>query len=296
MMMKELTLEDKFVLNEIFVTSGKKHNEFDFMTLFSWHPGSQYFWYLNSKDQLVLYSKTFDRVLMPLGENTSVQDLKDEVDSFVQQGYCGKVVLADKEFVESNREELEKYFLVELDRNHFDYIHFSQNLAELNGRSFSKKRNLIAQFKKLYPNWSVRSFQAGDIDACQRLAKVWCEKRSDQEGLQNEFCALRRSLLYHQELDVQGTLLFVENELIAFSLWNILHEDMATVHFEKTNFDYKGASQALNQATAQQIWEKGVPYINREQDLGEEGLRKAKLSYLPDRFIEVYRLAPLEGK
>ena len=184
-------------------------------------------------------------------------------------------------------------FKFHCDRDGFDYIYRIDDLAELKGRKYQKKRNHLNRFRTLYPNWRVERLSHDNLEAVQAMAEQWYSVRQahDLQGNYDlEKTALCRLFAHFDTLQLEGLVLYDAEEVIAFTVGSFLSEDTVDVHFEKAREDVDGAYTAINQAFAQYLRDKypAVRYLDREEDMGLEGLRKAKLSYCPDHMVEKY--------
>ncbi|MDW7773522.1 MAG: phosphatidylglycerol lysyltransferase domain-containing protein [Desulfobulbaceae bacterium] len=173
---------------------------------------------------------------------------------------------------------------VEEDRNNFDYLYFRKDLAALTGRKFSRKRNQIKAFISTYSYEGRPLLEKYKEDAILILEK-WREGH-DNPG---DYAAAREALKYMEELQLCGGIYYAAGRPVAYSLGEELMRGRSfVIHFEKAVSGYKGLWQFVNQAFALILPDK-YTYINREQDLGSDGLRSAKLSYQPFDFIKKYR-------
>ena len=182
-------------------------------------------------------------------------------------------------------------FLFHCDRGSFDYVYSIDDLADLKGRKFQKKRNHLNRFRSLYPAWRVESITPVNLPAVMEMADQWYSARqeSDPHGdFQLEKRALGRAFKHYETLGLDGLVLLDGERVLAFSIASPLSEETMDVHFEKAREDADGAYTAINQAFAAYLREKypAVRYLDREEDMGLEGLRKAKLSYCPDHLKE----------
>lgn len=172
------------------------------------------------------------------------------------------------------------------DRDNFDYLYTRHDLAELAGRKFHKKRNLIKAFLHNYNYEGRPLLEEHKVDALKVL-HAWREGR-DEPG---DFDAAREALDRSEELQLCGGIYYVEEQPVAYSLGEELARgESFVIHFEKAVRDYKGLGQFVNQAFAS-ILPHTYQTINREQDLGNPGLRQAKMSYNPVGFVKKYRAA-----
>lgn len=184
----------------------------------------------------------------------------------------------------SQKEPLEAMgYAVTEDRDNFDYLYLRRELAELTGRKFQKKRNHINAFLNNY-NWEGRPLLPEFLKDAFTILEIW---RSEHDS-PGDYAATREALEKSEELQLCGGIYYAEGQPAAFSLGEELACGTSFVlHFEKAVNSYKGIYQFVNQAFASIIGDNYIT-INREQDLGEEGLRHAKLSYRPSGFVEKF--------
>lgn len=178
-------------------------------------------------------------------------------------------------------------FEIENDPGTANYLYRATDLAELPGKFYAKKRNLIAQAARVYA-WDVHPLTGADIPACLEILKRMEENNTDGEhpAMQgDEAPVLMTALADYTRLGLQGVLLRVAGEPAAFSIYDRTTPDMAAIHFEKADRRFKGLYQVINAETARVIAAAGIPFVNREEDLGLPGLRQAKSSYGPVRHI-----------
>lgn len=180
------------------------------------------------------------------------------------------------------------------DRDQFDYLYDAQELIALSGNRFHKKRNLLNQFRKKY-DYEYVEMSSEFVDAALAMQINWCTWRecdSDAE-LANENQAIAKVLSRWDELDgIMGGCILVKGEMAAYAIGERM-ENMLVVHFEKGNIDYKGIYQAINQMFLEHTVTSaltGIRYVNREQDLGDAGLRRSKESYYPVEFLKKFQV------
>ena len=182
-------------------------------------------------------------------------------------------------------------FRFQCDRESFDYVYNIDDLADLKGKKYQKKRNHVNRFRALHPQWRVEPLSRENIPSVQEMLGQWFELRQQEDptaGFNMEKLALERALKHYEELKLDGLVLFDGDRILAFSIASRLSSDTFDVHFEKAREDADGAYAAINQSFAQYLREKypDIRYLDREEDMGLEGLRKAKLSYYPDHLKE----------
>lgn len=207
-----------------------------------------------------------------------------------KEGFKGNFISVPEDYIEKNR-SLSENFDVAYDPCNSDYLYLTEKLAELKGRKLHKKKNLVSQFRRSHAGYRVEIFKEEHIGSCLNLAEKWSEDQSEvpDEGKQLELKVMERALRNCNLIGLEGILIFYGGKLIAFSLFSAQRDDMATVHFEKFDYDCKGSAQAINHETALYLKDR-FKYLNREQDVGLEGLRRAKMSYEPEKLITTYQL------
>lgn len=171
-------------------------------------------------------------------------------------------------------------------RDYFEYVYLRNDLAALAGKKYQPKRNHINQFKKKYPNYQTQLITQKNVDDCRTVYFKWFEGRNNNqnEDLSDEKTSVMEALDNYERLNLKGLILYADTAPVAFSYGEALTKDTFVVHAEKALPDAAGAYTLINQEFAKQI-AIGYQYINREEDLGIESLRKAKMSYQPHMML-----------
>jgi hypothetical protein len=180
---------------------------------------------------------------------------------------------------------------IEEDRGHWDYIYSVKDLSELKGNRFHKKKNLLNQFVKKY-DYSFMPFTPELIEKAKAMQDSWCTWRDCESSdvLSAENNAISRIFYNWEQLSgIMGGAITVDDEMVAYTVAEALTDETVVIHFEKGDTQYKGVYQAINQMFLENTAGE-FSFVNREQDLNDEGLRKSKLSYLPVKFVKKYRL------
>lgn len=177
------------------------------------------------------------------------------------------------------------------DRNTFDYVYDINDLADLPGRKYQKKRNHLNRFRQQNPEHTLEPITAENLREVQSLVEKWYALRQAADPHSDfhlEQAALNKALRHKEELAMEGLLLRTADGVVAMTLGSRLSEDTFDIHFEKALDIADGAYPAINNGFARYLREKypQVRFLNREDDLGIEGLRKAKLSYNPHHMVE----------
>ena len=181
----------------------------------------------------------------------------------------------------------------EPDRDFFDYVYKSEDLIGLRGKRFDGKRNHISRFKRAY-SFEYEELTEAHIGECARVMRDRCVE-NDCACLGGAFDACDRipsmELLAHfGELDCQGAAIRVGGRVEAFTVGEALNDDTAVIYIEKANIAIHGLYAFINQQFCERAW-GGMAYVNREEDEGIEGLRRAKLSYHPARLVEKFTVS-----
>jgi len=175
-------------------------------------------------------------------------------------------------------------YTVTEDRDNFDYLYQRSDLAELQGRKYHKKRNLINSFVNSY-EYTARPLLDEHIPAALEILERWRE----DNGTPGDYDAAREALEQSHELQLCGGIYFVDDRPAGYTLGEELANSTSfVIHFEKAVIEYKGIYQFINQSFAQ-VLPDFYETINREQDLGDPGLRQAKHSYKPTDYIRKYQ-------
>ncbi len=192
--------------------------------------------------------------------------------------------------INKSRIPLEKAgFCILEDRDNFDYLYQRSNLVHLTGRKFHKKRNMVNAFISNY-NYEEKYITHENLKDALNVLQIWKENRIDK-GLSTADCdSAGEALKLMDTLELTGCITYVDEIPAAYSLGESVNKGTCfVIQFEKAIGDYKGIYQFINRSFASMIDEKHI-YINREQDLGDPGLRQAKMSYRPDDFIKKYKI------
>ncbi|MEG1563046.1 MAG: phosphatidylglycerol lysyltransferase domain-containing protein [Bacteroides sp.] len=287
---KSITLQDKEAITAYTQNSPRRNCDLSFSNLCSWqflyHTQFAFiggflvfrFW----ADEKLAY-------MMPVGKGdlkgvltALIEDADKEKQPFCLLGSCA-CMKADLEAI------LPGQFLFTSDRDYADYIYLHNDLATLKGKKFQPKRNHINKFRHSYPNHEFAPITPGEVQECLDLEAEWCKVNhcDQQEGTGNERRALLYALHHFEALGLSGGILRVDGKIVAFTFGMPINQDTFGIHVEKADATIDGAYAMINYEFANRIPEQYI-YLNREEDLGIEGLRKAKLSYQPETILEKY--------
>lgn len=192
------------------------------------------------------------------------------------------------EFVEFLKENYDRKFNYIEERDYFDYVYLGENLRNLIGKKYQKKRNHINYFLKEYEGrFEYKRLNKDNFEECLNLLEKWTENKEDDEGISSEKIAIEKIFKNYDNLDVKVGGIYIDSKLEAFTFGEYLNDDMALIHVEKANAEIRGLYPIINKLFLENEF-KEAKFVNREEDLGVAGLRKAKLSYYPHKFVEKY--------
>ncbi|MBN1900269.1 DUF2156 domain-containing protein [Candidatus Sumerlaeota bacterium] len=285
---RSIEFKDREILEAFFTKYDKAYSIYNFANLFLWSRHHQYKWSIYM-DRLLLYTEYDDMAAMPLGEDLPVKDLLRLSDELSSLGKKGNFCFTPPEYIEKNK-DLSLYFDIQADEKNADYVYSTRKLFELSGKKLQKKKNLLNQFQRNNPNYICQKLVPEHYNECIDLTEKWCQdKTCDIVAFAYETEALRAGCKHYRELGLEGLIILIEGKVTAFAVFNRQNSNTALVHFEKYDRDVKGAGQAINWETAKRLLNE-YEYLNREQDLGIEGLRQAKQSYQPEFLALMYCL------
>lgn len=242
---------------------------------------------------LVLFSQ-FDRKAVypfPIGQG----DIRPVLDAIIHDARARGIPCCITGMNAENQALLEQCypgkFRFQCDRDSFDYVYNIDDLADLKGRKYQKKRNHVNRFRMHFHNWRIAPLSVHNLPAIQAMAEQWYRTREANDPMGNyalEKIALARAFDHYEALGLEGLALMDGDRVLAFSIASRLSENTMDIHFEKALEDADGAYPAINQAFATYLRDKypALRYLDREEDMGLEGLRKSKLSYAPDHLVE----------
>lgn len=224
----------------------------------------------------------------PVGDGNVINALKEiEADARKSGKKCYVYAMTKDDASVFENTFSEKY-KAEQNRDAFDYVYKSEDLITLSGKKFQPKRNHISYFKRNF-NWNYEHITKDNMTDCLEMSRKWLQQSNSEykEDLEEELKIIRCVFENYDELGYVGGLIRVDGEVVAYTMGEELSKDMFCVHFEKAFSDIRGAYPIINQQFVQNELSL-YTYINREDDVGAENLRKAKLSYNPVFLVEKY--------
>ncbi len=280
-------ISDKIWVDEILKSYWAPSMEYSFSTIFLW---ADIYKTKIRKYKSCLLARFSDNIyFFPAGNNE--EDIKSAID-WILANSSSPVVFSglskeNKSFLEKNYEGM---FSFSESRDYGDYIYTVEQLSTLKGKKLSSKRNHINRFLENNPDWHYEKIDDKNIDEVLKMHSEW-EIMADAEnnkGLLQEGDVVRKALKYYDELGLSGGLIRSNGKVIAFSLGDELNSDTFLVHIEKAFYDIQGAYPIINKEFVLKNC-MNYKFVNREDDTGDEGLRKAKLSYYPYEILTKYK-------
>lgn len=278
---KKISLEDKHLFDKYFKNYPQETSELTFTNLFAWRKSKPVDFAIFEEHLLIRFrSKEGFRFFPPIGK-----DPKRIIEAILES-------YSDSIFERVNKKVMqeESRFRVIDDRDNYDYVYDIKELSVLPGQKFANKRNFVSRFSKNNPE--VKEINDDIIKRVLTLEEDWCNLKNclDDEELSGEYFAIKEAISNFKVLKLSGIALLVDDKVVGFAIGERLNDDTFVEHFEKAKGEIAGAYQFLLNAFAKSI-PQGFTYLNREQDLGVEGMRKSKLSYNPVKMIEKVRIS-----
>lgn len=268
---------------------GERGCEYSFANLYLWGRQKAAF----HKGNLAFFSQFNRRSVYPFPLGTN--NLKPTLDAIIHDAATRGIPCRLTGLNQDDCALLERLypgrFRYHFDRDSFDYVYDINALADLKGKKLQKKRNHLNRFLQKYPDYKAVPITDANIDQVSSLVSQWYHLRL-QENPHGDFhmeqAAITKAFKYWQPLGMEGILLMADGEPVAMTMGSPLSETTFDVQFEKALDRVDGSYNAINREFARYLREKypNLRYLNREEDMGLEGLRKAKLSYCPDHMIE----------
>lgn len=292
MQLKPLTINDRSLFYEYYKENPAKCSYLSFANLFLWKDAEDIRFFEYEKHLVATGKSIYNGeryFMMPLG-GCLCGKLKAFLDQqFGTDYHIYGITHLD---VEKVRENCGEFFHIERVRDMDNYVYRSDKLITLSGKKLHGKRNHINQFKEQY-SYTYEPLTSSNLAMLRPFIEAWYERKQAEgdDSILLEKTALENALTHFDALELKGGVILVEGKVVAFSIGERLNEDTALIHFEKADTDYRGAYPIINQEFVKHAW-SDVTYINREDDMGIEGLRKAKLSYQPDMMVEMYSAKP----
>ena len=287
----EITIDDKALFDRHLEFYNPQVSELTFTNMYMWR-GCHKFRYTEINNMLFVISVSTDSpayAMMPIGDVSGERFI--EAVSMLKEFFNKKGwILEFKRITENELTYFTNmpYTEIKLDRDNCDYLYLTDALVHLKGKKYDGKRNHINRFKRQY-EYEYVVLDREHVCECRRIIDEWHADRECHSSDRCEKYASMELLSNYERLGCKGAMLKVNGSFEAFTVGEMLSSDTAVIHMEKANNRINGLYAMINQQFCEREWSR-TRYINREQDLGLEGLRKAKLSYNPVMLVNKYSI------
>lgn len=284
-----LSLEQKEAYCRHLAQCGERGCEYSFANLYMW--GRQRCAVMG--ERWVFFSQFNRKTVYPFPIGTG--DLKPVVEAIMADARKRDIPCRITGLNQDDCAALEQLFpgkfRYHFDRDGFDYIYAIDDLADLKGRKFQRKRNHLNRFRDAHPDYSIEPITQENLPEVKALLEQWYAEQVQthpHSDFHMEKAAIKKALEHREDLGMEGIVLRVDGRLWAMTMGSPLSEETFDIHFEKALNGQDGAYAAINCEFARYLREKypNLKWLDREDDMGLEGLRKAKMSYNPTRMIE----------
>lgn len=292
---RHFTPEDRESYEEVLFSSPERGCEFSFANLYLW--GRQKF--AKVGDSIVLFSQFDRKTVYPFpvvrGDMSDTEAIRTAIDAVIRdaaaRGIPCRITGLTAEFKDLLHDLYPDRFCYHCDAASADYVYDINDLADLKGRKFHSKKNHVNRFRENYPDIKAEPLSESNIEAVRELIENWYAQRSAENPESDylmEKAAITKALTHRHELAMESLVLMNGDRAAAVTFGSRISPDTVDVHFEKADPSVQGAYAAVNCEFANYIRAKypEIRYLNREEDMGIEGLRKAKQSYHPHHMVQ----------
>ena len=286
---QRMSLVHKDAYEQLLMASGERGCEYSFANLFFWGRQNVAF----RHGCALLFSHFYGRSVYPYPIGSG--DRRAAIEEIMADAKERDIPCRISGLVETDRQELESWFPgqfhFQITRDNFDYVYEIDALADLRGKKLQSKRNYVNRFFADHPDHEAVPLTEELLPAAKEMVDAWYTRRRETDPLGDyllENIAMARAFNHYSDLGLEGIALVEDGQILALTMGSQLSPDTFDIHFEKAREDVPGAYNAVNCQFARYLRLKypEVRYLNREDDIGLEGLRTAKLSYRPHHMVE----------
>jgi hypothetical protein len=286
---KEIDLTSREIIKDFLLRYPLEASEYTFTNIFAYRYIYNFRLSLSSNNLIIIKNTEPVSAFCPVG-SSQISDVLEEIFNYLKD-YTSEPYLerVPESFVNAYLRDSD-VFIIEEERDHFDYVYNVKELAELKGNKFHDKKNKVNKFRSLY-KYEYHTLTSDLIEECVEFEDYWCQEKDceDYPGLDKERCAILEMLRNFKSLNIKGGIIKIENKIAALTLGEKMLPDTFVIHIEKANTGFPGLYQVINQEFLR--YQAGdCTFVNREQDLGIQGLRNAKMSYNPVKFVKKYKI------
>ena len=291
---KKLELNDREEYSD-YVDNYEPFSDFNFVSLWTYNTKDEIeICYLNS-NMVVKFTdyETLRPFYSYLGTNMVIDTANELLKLAKNQKLEEKLSLVPEASIWTTNDPETQNLLVTEDADNSDYILSIDSIAKMKGGAFAMHRNLINRFLKRVGDYRFESISFDDDFTCRQVDSLfmkWEKNKNSPEDNNNEREAIKRLMRDTRGENIKNYGIFADNTLIAFSTSELLSNATVMAHYRKADVDYPGIFQLLENQTCKKLSELGYEYMNYEQDLGIPGLRQAKKSWNPVRYLKKYTI------
>ena len=295
---RQMELSDRELLAHYLQGQTYENTELSFTNLYIWrkgwdieiceHEGVLYFSYKHPQTGGIGHMQP----VVPLGR--PVRPAVDTALADLRQRCCGLDIMGiNDEFIARLRQENTEGLVIEEDRDLAEYVYNRDDLDNLPGKRYHSKRNHINKFLE-YASYTWQELTPDLLTQCLSISCNWLHDREGAADVdESELLAIKEAVTHMNDLKLVGALLCVDGKPSAFTVGERFRPDMALIHLEKADPTVPGIYAFINQQFIHRHF-KDVQFVNREEDMGIPGLRKAKESYYPARLVNKYRIREVQ--
>ena len=296
---KKISLEDKPIFDRYFQNYFPQISEFTFTNLFMWRNRYELL-HLEWNEHLIIFSKDyFKRQKSPISEKENVlfffppigpnpAEMIIEIFNHFEKVEFHRVPERVLEMLMKHNSFPNLNLSIVEDRDNWDYVYEVEKLINLPGNQYRQNRRWLNKFLENY-TFEFKILTEELVDKVKKLQLDWCEVREclngENEDLEQEQEAIYEALDNFTALGFKGAIICIDDKCAAYTFGEMLNPETIVIHVEKAHMQYEGGYQAINNLFLKSCWEN-VKFVNREQDLGIEGLRRAKESYKPTYMVK----------
>ncbi len=288
--MKKLTLNDyKTVKYYLDLAQYDGYNS-NFVNMMLWDHEYNIFYHQEEHFLVMLHTYGNERFFsMPFCKSKYIDDAIEYMKNYANKNHFPfKIEVATEDFINKLKTNHSELLCIE-DRNNFDYVYLKENLMTLKGKKMQKRRNHLNAFKKSNIDYIYKEIEDHDIDAVLKCLRKWDDSKDNEESIQSEYIAIMYALIHRHELHLKTGCIYINNEIEAFAIGSELYHQTIEIHFEKANKNIRGLYVLIGQLFLQNNYPDAL-YVNREEDMGLESLRKSKMDLHPDHMVKKYTI------
>lgn len=295
---KQIEVTDKEILNRFF--DSQKSNQISdstFTNLFMWRRCYAVRW-AAVESHLIVEPNAFESswILPPYGYDEDDHNFKAALLTMAKAYRESGKPFIIRGVTEAEKERIERVmpdaFEFEDERNIADYIYNAEDLRTLKGRKYSKKRNHINAFHRDYPDYQFQEITMDDVPEVLDFLEHWYGQMNlagrMEDSLLCEREAIYDALTKMEQLDFVGAMIRIDGKICALTFGEKITDNTVVIHIEKAYAEYRGLYAVINQDYLNHFW-PDIEFVNREEDMGSDGLRQAKMSYFPAYLLSKYK-------